>query len=108
MGGEGEQLWRGTLRGPLTTQIQSKVSQFAGRSTIASGSASVTVSTTAVKSDSIILYGIEADIRASSGVGVSVEITSVSDSNYFAFTYSDSQTLPPRGTTIMWQIMKGS
>ena len=47
------------LKGPLFASVQSGTSQWAGRTTLNSGSATVTVSTFAVQSDSLIIIGNE-------------------------------------------------
>ena len=47
------------LRGPFMTSVQSGPQQFAGRTTLNSGSATITVSTFAVMSDSLIHLGLE-------------------------------------------------
>lgn len=49
-----ETIFRGFLKGPLTTGVQSRSNAFSGLTTLASGSATVTVSTVSVGSDSII------------------------------------------------------
>mgnify|MGYP001618732442 FL=1 len=56
MSGKGPQelLFGPTLKGPMMTSVQSSPAQWAGRTTINSGSATVVVSTFAVKSDSLI------------------------------------------------------
>ena len=55
-----ETLFRPHLRGPLMTQAQSKSNQFAGLTTISSGSATQVVSTNAVNSDSILSLNVRA------------------------------------------------
>ena len=59
-----ETLFRPLMRGPIMTKATSAVNQWAGRTTLASGSASQVVSTSNVNSDSIISLGIECAIPA--------------------------------------------
>ncbi len=55
---------RATLRGPMMTDITSSPNQWAGRTTISSGSATSTVSTFSVGSDSILNLAIQAALPA--------------------------------------------
>lgn len=55
-----EAIFRGHLRGPLMTQAASKSNQYAGRTTISSGSATQVVSTNVVNSDSLIIHQLQA------------------------------------------------
>jgi len=57
-------LERSIISKPLMTQANSSPDQFAGRTTLASGSATVTVSTRQVTSDAIINLGIETALPA--------------------------------------------
>lgn len=57
-------LVRALFADPPITDIASRNSQFAGRTSLASGSASVTVSTTAISSDSIIKIATQAALAA--------------------------------------------
>lgn len=59
-----EQIWRGLLRSPLNIDITSRSTQFAGRTTLNSGSATVTISTSNVKSNSLIYMLVEAALPA--------------------------------------------
>ena len=52
-----EMLWRGLRKGPFLTKANSASGQWAGSTTLASGSATQVVSTTTVKSDSQIYLG---------------------------------------------------
>lgn len=102
-----EQIYGGLLRGPLSTKTNSDAAQWAGRTTLSSGSNTVTVSTTVVKSDSVILFGIESNTRQSSGFAQPIEVCSLTDGSYFAFTWADQANKPARDTTIMWMILGG-
>ncbi len=58
-----EALRRAWLTGPMFTRASSGPSQWAGRTTLNSGSATIVVSTFAVKSDSLIRFGIEGNAK---------------------------------------------
>ena len=102
-----ELLFKPTLRGPLRTRASSASNQWAGRTTLNSGDATVAVSCSVVQSDSIIQYGIEANTRQDSGVGAAIEVMSIIDGSGFAFGTSGGETLA-RDTTIMWSLMRTS
>ena len=76
-----EQIYRGLLRGPLATKASSASNQWAGVSTVLSGTATITVSTTNVKSNSVILHG----QRSQANSSVALEVKSIVDSSYFSF-----------------------
>ena len=59
-----EILHRALMRGPLMTNINSSPNQWSGRTTLASGSATVTVSTQTVNSDSLLFTALEAALPA--------------------------------------------
>lgn len=97
-----EQIFKGQLRGPLTTKATSSANQWAGRTSVLSGVATATVSTFLVNSDSLIAtQGVSA---VASNVAQVIKVTSMSDSNYFGFTITPA----PVGTDfqIMWQITR--
>lgn len=102
-----EQLWRAILRGPLTVRAASASNQFAGRTTLASGSATVTISTTVVQSDSIILLTAEAATNQASGFAKPPEVKSISPGNFFTVGWADGNAVA-RNTTIMWTIIRTS
>lgn len=100
-----EQLYRGLLRGPLRTQAGSKSNQWAGRTTLNSGSATVTVSTTAVDSNSIVLGFTEGAANLASGTAIrGIEVKSLSPGNFVTFGTADGQAIA-RATAIMWLIV---
>lgn len=103
-----ELLYDGILKAPLRTETLSKNNQWAGRTTIVSGSATQVVSTTAIKSDAIVRYGLVANTRQSSGFANTIEVSSINHGNFFVFAWADANNLPARDTTIMWEIVKGS
>ena len=102
-----ELLRRAFFTGPPVTKAQSASNQFAGRTTLSSGDATVAVSCSVVKSDSIILYGVEANTRQDSGVAAHIEVMSIIDGSGFAFGTAGTET-PARDTTIMWQLTNTS
>ena len=59
-----ELVQRALLRGPLMTNITSSPNQWSGRTTIASGSATQTVSTFSINSDSILNLALEVALPA--------------------------------------------
>lgn len=59
-----ELLYRPLMRGPIMTRASSAANQWAGRTTVASGSATQVVSTTNVNSDSIINLNVQVSIPA--------------------------------------------
>ena len=54
-----EELFHPLLKGPMMTSVESGPRQFAGRTTLNSGSATITVSTQAIQSDSLVHLGFE-------------------------------------------------
>ncbi len=101
-----ELLYKGTLKGPLRTPTGG-ANAWAGRTTLNSGSATVTVSSTVVKSDSIIGLTVEANTRQSSGVAQPIEVMSMQEAVSFAFGTADGVAMA-RDTTIMWQLTNTS
>ena len=91
------------FKGNIYTPANSLSNQQAGRSSIGSGDATVTVSTTAVKSDSIIQLAIESNTRQNSGVARGIEVSSIVDSSYFILASADGTTIT-RDMTVMWRI----
>lgn len=103
-----EQLWRAMFRGVPSIKTQSANNQFAGRTTLNSGSATVTVSTTLVGSDSVILLGAQAPTNQASGVANrSVEVKSINPTNHFIIGTSDGQAIA-RNTIVSWVLFKAS
>ena len=100
-----EQIFAGMLRGPLVTKAVSATNQWAGLTTLSSGSATVTVSTTSVASDSIIQFSARAAANQSSGTYRPIEVKSINPGVAFSFGVSDGVAIP-RDTTLMWQIIK--
>src|SRR3990172_1404300 len=102
-----EQWFRGLLRGPGTTLANSSAQQWAGLTTLASGTAVGSVTTTAVDSDSLIFFTLRASNAAnvSSGQSRSVEVKSITDAVAFTFGTTDGVGIA-RDTAVMWQIWR--
>lgn len=107
MGGRytAEQVWRGNLRGPLSTKVNSSANQFAGITTLGSNVATVTVSTTAVKSNSLILFGARTTLNVNSATGRAIEVKSIVDGSYFSFGTADGVAMA-RDTAIHWMLFR--
>ena len=104
-----ETLFRPLFKGRLTlpTSLNPAGGQFAGRTDIASGGANVEVLTTAVKSNSIIRYGVQVPdgtATAANSAFSQIVVTSLVDSVGFMFARSDD-TARARIDTIMWEIV---
>jgi hypothetical protein len=96
---------KGYYRRPGFTRAASASNQFAGRTTLQSGSATVVVSTTSVDSDDIILLG----PMASTGItsGKAIEVKSINPSNAFVLGTVDA-TAAPGDRVIGWMIWRTS
>ena len=95
------------LRGPLRTRASSRANQWAGLTTLNSGDATVVVSTTAVRSNSIIRFGAQSTTRQASGTRIGLEVSTVIDGGSFTFATADGIAFG-RDTTIMWEILNTS
>jgi hypothetical protein len=95
-----EQLFRPFLRAAPITKANSSPTQFAGRTAVASGTGTATVSTTAVKSDSLIQVSFYSNVA--SNVAQVIKTCSLVDGSYFGMTVTPA----PVGTDflIVWQI----
>lgn len=104
-----ELLRRASLRGPLSVLTTAGANQFAGRTALASGTASVTVSTAIVNSDSLIFstFAVSSTSVASGGVPVSIVVNSIVSGVSFAFANQDGIGRAPGGT-ILWEIRRTS
>lgn len=100
-----ELLRRPFLKGPAITQANSSPDQWAGRTTLSSGSATVTVSTRQVNSDSLIWHGAEGNANVASGTNRVTEVKTISSAAYFTLGTQDGQAIP-RDTILMWEIRK--
>jgi hypothetical protein len=102
-----QKIFNGLLTSPLFTKANSAPDQWAGLTTINSGSATQVVSTALVNSDSIIMLGCKAETNVSSGIGKVIEVKSLSSGGYFVLGTSDGQAMA-RNTVVMWQLVKTS
>lgn len=102
-----EQLFRMFLRGPATVKANSAANQFAGQTTVVSGTATGVVSTTAVDSDSLILFG-QVAVGATnvlSGQSRTWEVKSINTGLAFTFGTTDGAALS-RDTVVHWMIWR--
>ena len=104
-----ELLFKPLLRGPISTRTAPTESNpWAGLTTLNSGDATVTVSTSAVQSDDIIKI---AENPGSLGVaansGGHIVVTSIVQNTSFIFGRSTGVAVP-WDTTIMWELMRTS
>ena len=90
-------------RTPLSIRANSAVNQFAGSTTLGSGSATVTVSTTSIRSNSLIFLGAHSLTDQSSGVAAAIEVRTIVDKSHFILGNSDG-IADARETTIFWMI----
>lgn len=99
------QIFRGLLRAPLTTKAGSASNQWAGISTINSGSATLVISTSIVDSDSLIMFNRLGNANVSSGINKAIEVKTISPGGYFTLGPDDGQAIP-RDTKIHWMIIR--
>lgn len=106
-----EVLHKALLRGaPSAVMSGAGISQaFVGRATIASGDATVVVSTALVGSGDVILHGVQ-DLD---GVGVTshaaIEVKTINPGVQFTLGTANEVALDPgRNTAIMWLLFKAS
>ena len=93
------------LRIPLTCRAQSASNQFAGATLLASGSATVVVSTSAVKSNSLLMLGVRALTDQASGFAVPIEVRTMVDGARFVLGYADGNA-QARDATVYWVIVR--
>ena len=104
-----ELLKRAFLSGPLGVRATSGMAggQFAGLTALSSGTATVTVSTTQIKSDSIVNATFAVATTCGSGIGYNIGVSSIVHGVSFNMGYFDGQGRAPGGT-IMWEIKRTS
>ena len=106
MTGNMEQLFGPVFRGPRTTILEGGAAAWAGRTTINSSDASVTVSTAMVASGQLFNLGVE---PGSLGVGANsggmVVVSSIVDNVSFALAYATAVGVP-WDTDISWEIVR--
>lgn len=80
--------------------------EYAGVTLIASGGTTATVSTTVVKSNSIIMLGTQATTRQASGSQRVVEVSTIIDGTSFVVALADGVAVTPiRATNVFWEIV---
>lgn len=98
-------LWDSLLKSPLKVNGSSALAyKFSGIVAINSGTATVTVSTTSVQSNSIFQLALQSLTDQSSGVGRSVEVRSIVDGGYFILGFADGKT-QPRDVNVHWVLI---
>ncbi len=97
-----ELLHGGMLKGPLHTKTGG-TNAFAGVTQIASGSVTVQVSSSVVKSDSIVLTGLQSLTDTSSGFGPNVEVRTLTTGG-FILAHSDGKA-QARDVNVHWILM---
>ena len=99
-----ELLFAPFFKGPSFMRTNSHGAQFAGRTTLNSGSATVVVSTANVTSDSLIFLSMEGNANVASGTAIRpTEVKTISDGNYFTLGTQDGVGIA-RNTVLMWEI----
>lgn len=98
-------LIHGALHGNLDGGPNSKEPAF-GRTSVASGDVSVTVSTALVNSDSIILATMQSDTRQNSGAAGPIEVSSIRSGISFDFAMADGVAARDAATTVMWALIR--
>jgi len=98
-----EQLYAPELRGPLTTQAQSRANQWAGRTTLSSGQATAVISTTCAKSDMLVHHTLQLSTLQNSGFGAPCVVTSINPGNSFTMGWADGVGRA-FNSTIMWRL----
>ncbi len=102
------QLFRPLLRGPMLSRTSGETNPWAGRTNVPSGSATVTVSTALVNSDSIIRFGTEVtSVGVGANSGGAVVVNSIVSGVSFAFARATA-VAAPWDETVMWELVKTS
>lgn len=101
-----ESFFRGAIRGPLSFLTTAGPKQFAGLTTLASGTAFATVSTALVTSGMLINATFSVQTTVASGVaGPATVVSSIVDGVSFALGYADGTGRGPGGT-FMWELRR--
>ena len=104
-----ELLFKPLLRGPMSTRTAPTESNpWAGLTTLNSGSATITVSTSAVQSDSIFRMATSpGSLGVAANSGGAIVVSSIVDQVSFALATMTGVALP-WDTTVMWELMRTS
>lgn len=100
-------LVHGALHGNLNGGPNSNEAAF-GRTSVASGTTSVTVSTALVNSDSIIIATMQSDTRQNSGVANAMEVSSIRSGISFDLAWADGNNTRAAATDVMWALIRTS
>lgn len=92
------------LQTPMHIRASSANNQFVGATVLGSGSATVVVSTTAVKSNSMFFLGAHSLTDQASGVAAAFEVRTIVHGGYFVLSNSDG-IADARDATIFWMIV---
>jgi hypothetical protein len=96
------------LRIPLALRANSGPGQFAGITAVASNATTVTISTTAVKSDSLIFLTAQALTNQASGSSTPLEVRSIVHGSYFIVGNAGGEAIAARTSNIFWMIVQKS
>lgn len=102
-----ETLFGPLFRGPARLRSNSDASQFAGLTTLGSGQATVTVSTRAVGSDSIVGLALRTATALNSGFGADLCVRTINPGNCMILGWSDG-VARALDVVAMWEIKRGS
>ena len=103
-----ELLRRPFLKGPMALETTAGENQFAGRTSLASGTAFATISTAIVNSDSLIQATFQVNTTTASGVAfAAMGVNSIVSGVSFTFGSVDGVGRAPGGV-IMWEIRRTS
>lgn len=101
-----ESLFRSAIRGPLSFLTAAGPKQFAGLTSLASGTAFATVSTALVTSGMLINHSFAVATTVASGSGGPATcVSSIVDGVSFALGYVDGTGRGPGGT-FMWELRR--
>lgn len=95
------------FKGQTGVKANSASNQFAGQTTLGSGQATVTMSTTAVNSDSLVFLQQMHVTAQASGVARTMAVRSINPGNAFVVGWSDGAA-QAFDTTVMWEIKRTS
>lgn len=99
-----EVLFGSLVKGPFQVDPSSNASQFVGQVLVASGSATATVSTVLVNSDSLIFLTAVGNASIASAQSRGFEVRTMSPGNFFTVGTPDAQPLA-RDTTINFMML---
>jgi hypothetical protein len=104
-----DQLYNPQVFGPMYMPLSGGPNsslEAVGRTAVASGTATVTVSNALVNSDSIIHLTVEASTRQSSGAASNFEVSSIISGVSFVIATADGVNHRAAASTVMWQLIR--